>query len=147
MWSIFYCHFEALANILCSKWEEKQRRECCSGGPNSMFFDCVLRHYHPRLFLHMWLGSRNVFPQPVLDDTGRFTGSAHAGWSWRAPSGWRRLLLTLSVCERLICNQWLCLWLEYFWYTQEKCILSWRQETYNLIWSQTCYETASDSIR
>lgn len=69
--------------------KSRGRRECSSGGPNSMFFDCVLRHYHPRLFLHMWLGSRNVFPQPALDDTGRFAGRAHAGWSWRAPCGWR----------------------------------------------------------
>lgn len=120
MWSIFYCHFEALANILCSNWEEKQRRrECCLGGANSMFFDCVLRHYHPRLFLHMCLGSRNVFPQPVLDDMSRFTGSTRQYTCW-AEDGWRHLLLTLSVCKRLIWNRWLCLCLEYFWYYWHK---------------------------
>lgn len=57
------------------------------GGSNSTFFDSVLRHYHPRLSLHMWLGSRNVFPQPVLDDMGHFTGSTHAWWRWTTPRG------------------------------------------------------------
>lgn len=44
-------------------WEGKQRRrEYCFRGLNSMFFEHVLRHYHPLLFLHIWLSSRNVFP-------------------------------------------------------------------------------------
>lgn len=52
------------------------------GGLNSMFFECVLRHYHPLLFLHIWLSTRNVFPLPVLDDMGHLTGTAHAGKAW-----------------------------------------------------------------
>lgn len=82
------CEASFIAIFLPSPCKYFMLRECCSGGPNSTFFDCVLRHYHPQLFLHMWLGSRNVFPQPVLDVTGRFIGTADAGQSWTIPSGW-----------------------------------------------------------
>lgn len=45
-------------------WDERESREEGNvvGGLNSMFFELVLRHYHPLLFLHIWLSSRNVFP-------------------------------------------------------------------------------------
>lgn len=39
-----------------------EKKGMLSEGLNSMFFERVLRHYHPLLFLHIWLSSRNVFP-------------------------------------------------------------------------------------
>lgn len=58
---------------------EAEKKGMLSGSLNSIFFEHVLRHYHPRLFLHIWCSSRNVFPQPVPDDMGHLTGTAHAG--------------------------------------------------------------------
>lgn len=90
-------------------WKGKQkRRECCFGGLNSMSFECVLRHYHPRLFLHIWWGSRNLFPQPVLDDMGHITDTAHAEERWTNSSRLRTLggwLLALVLDYVLIFNK------------------------------------------
>lgn len=43
-----------------------------------MYFERPLRHYHPQLFLCVRLSSKNVFPQPVSDDMGHVSDTAHA---------------------------------------------------------------------